>query len=57
MMLLGGLGWLVRGENLAVAFVLLIGVAARLVYLGRWIALRWRRPAPASAGSGVSSAT
>jgi hypothetical protein len=34
--LLGGLGWLFLGYNPVFAFLVLLGVSARLVYLGRW---------------------
>jgi hypothetical protein len=41
--LLGGLGWLFLGYNLVLAILILLGVSARLVYLGRWgLTLRQR---------------
>ena len=56
LVLLGGLGWLLWGEKFAWALVLLLGVLARLVYVSRWLLVRWRRPAPAAAtGSGGTS--
>jgi hypothetical protein len=57
LLLLGGLIWLLRGADVVAAFLILLGVIARLFYLGHWIAARFRRPAAAGAGSGVSSAS
>jgi hypothetical protein len=57
MALLGGVGWLLRGDHWAFLVLLFLGGAARLVYLGRWLVTRLRRPAPAATTSGATSAT
>jgi hypothetical protein len=52
---IAGLGWLLRGESVAVALLVFLGLAARLIYLGRWFVILLRRPAPAARNEPASS--
>ena len=57
LIVLGGLAWIVRGSYLALGLFVLLGVAARLIHLGRWVLGRFRQPTPAAGERGVASAT
>jgi hypothetical protein len=52
--LLGGLSWLVRGGHWAFLLLLLLGVVARLMYLGRWVGRYLRQPATATGGTSAT---
>ena len=56
-LVLGALAWFMGASYLAAGLFAFLGVAARLIYLGRWIRARFRRPALAAGGSAVTSAT